>query len=64
MHSKLGRERPRVSQRLPHPSWNLDKPVLVATPDSDSGEPPPAGRTVTPEEIWAVVDAAGPVTRA
>jgi hypothetical protein len=59
MRSKLGRDRPRVSQRLPHPSWNIDKPILFTAPDSaEVDRRLSARRIVTPEEIWAVVDAA------
>ena len=58
MINQPGRDRPRVSNSLPHPSWNLDLPKLFTSPatagDDRSGE----RRKVTPEEIWAIVDAA------
>jgi hypothetical protein len=59
-NNKPGRDRPRISRGLPHSSWNLDRPLLLAPRDQAASEQP-AGerRRVTPEEIWAVVDAAG-----
>jgi hypothetical protein len=60
MRNKPGLDRPRVSRSLPHPSWNLDRPMLFSARDAGAGEHGAAERrTVTPEEIWAVVDAAG-----
>jgi len=58
MSSKPGPDRPRVNPSVPHPSWNLDRPILFAARDpaaqkDDAGE----RRRVTPEDIWAVVDA-------
>jgi hypothetical protein len=60
MRRRPGAERPLVSGGVPHPSWNLDRPIIFASerpaePERMIGE----RRTVTPEEIWALVDAAG-----
>jgi hypothetical protein len=60
MGSKPGRKQPRVSHSLPHSSWNLDRPILFTSRDPAPDEPRTrAARKVTPEEIWAVVDAVG-----
>jgi hypothetical protein len=60
MNNKPGPDRPRVARGSPHPSWNLDRPILMASRDADAGDRPPIERRiVTPEEIWAAVDAAG-----
>ena len=59
MSDKPGRDRPHVSRNLPHSSWNLDRPILFATRDAAAGERGIGERRrVTPEEIWAIVDAA------
>ena len=59
MNSKPGLERPRASPSLPHPSWNLDRPILLSPREPAAGERRSGERRkVTPEEIWAVVDAA------
>ncbi len=58
MNNKPGLDRPRVSRALPHPSWNLDRPILFwprATPPRASAEC--AADRHGPEEIWALVDA-------
>ena len=57
MINQPGRNRPRVNNNLPHPSWNLDRPKLPAA-DAPAADRSGARRKVTPEEIWAVVDAA------
>ncbi len=59
MNNKPGLGRPRVSRSLPHPSWNLDRPILFSSHEPAADERhSSARRKVTPEEIWAVVDAA------
>ena len=59
MSNEPGRNRSRVSRSLPHSSWNLDRPILLTAHEAAAGERR-AGerRRVTPEEIWAIVDAA------
>ena len=59
MSNKPGRDRPRVSRSLPHSSWNLDRPILFASGDP-AGDEHQRGerRRVTPDDIWAIVDAA------
>jgi hypothetical protein len=42
---------------VPHPSWNLDRSILFASRDGAREEQAGERRRVTPEEIWAVVDA-------
>jgi hypothetical protein len=55
MSSKTDAPRPRVSGSVPHPSWNLDRPIIFSREADDRRR---EKRTVTPEEIWAVVDGA------
>ena len=59
MSNKPRRDQPRVSRSLPHSSWNLDRPILFAARDP-AAEEHRAGerRRVTPDDIWAIVDAA------
>jgi hypothetical protein len=60
MNDKPGRDRPRISRSLPHPSWNLDRPILFAShAPAAGGDRAGKRRKVTPDEIWAVIDAAG-----
>jgi hypothetical protein len=59
MNDQPGPQRPRVRPRLPHPSWNLDRPILLAPDESAQKHRPGERRKVTPEDIWALVDAAG-----
>ena len=60
MRRKPDAERPRVSGGVPHPSWNLDRPIIFSREGPAEPEPMVGKRrTVTPEEIWALVDAAG-----
>lgn len=48
----------RVSGGVPHPSWNLDRPTVPAEERSDDrAERKAERRLVTPDEIWALVDA-------
>lgn len=58
MNTKPGQDRPRVSRSLPHSSWNLDRPLRLDARERTSAERrADQRRKVTPEEIWAVVDA-------
>jgi len=60
MRRKPDAERPRVSGGVPHPSWNLDRPIILAVDRrGDQEDGTGKQRQVTPEEIWALVDAAG-----
>jgi hypothetical protein len=58
MSNKPGRDQTRVSRSLPHSSWNLDRPILLTVPDAAGEHRIGERRRVTPEEIWAIVDAA------
>jgi hypothetical protein len=58
MRKKSGAEQSHVSQGLPHSSWNLDRPILFSQEPADGDSRASEQRKITPEEIWAVVDAA------
>ncbi|MBV9559805.1 MAG: hypothetical protein JOY90_04990 [Bradyrhizobium sp.] len=58
MNDKHVRHQGYVS-RGPHPSWNIDRRALPASPDSAVGKACQlAPRRMTPAEIWAIVDEA------